>query len=931
MAFVRGYSLSDARDALRRTFLLTQAVSPMRFATAQKFSGTKYPSRLMVVCASIALIGGVGPRAHAVAPAATTTTLAITAGGKAVTSVTSGTAVTLTATVTAGSTKVTTGLVSFCDASVSYCTDLHLIGTAQLTGAGTATLSTLAPVGSHSYKAVFAGTKTDAGSDSSASALAVTGLLPSVTAIASISGYEPPYSLAATVGGAGSAAPTGPVSLLNASAGNAVLGTGSLGAGTAGLEFLNSQGQYTLSDGAYPQDFVAAGDFNGDGFLDVAGAVPAIATAGATYVPGHAFVMLGDGKGGFGAPGKTADTGFALYATPIVAGDLNGDGKLDAVAEILEGDPDSLVVLLGNGDGTFTTGQTYTSTDTLGNYVIADLDGDGIPDIAVIDRTSDLILLYVGNGDGTFTASSAAPASTYGTPWDIATGDFNGDGLADLAVATSAQNGPGAVTILLSNGDGTFTKASAPAVGVFPESLVVGDFNRDGKLDLAAANESDGTVTVLVGHGDGTFTEATGSPMTVSLGSAYNGGPPLLLKGDFNGDGKLDIAVGGLTDTNGNAMLLGNGDGTFAVSTPPLVNTSFADGGYTNADYVAVGDFNGDGLSDFAGTATAELAATQTASVTVGGIAVVPGTGTQSVIASYAGDSSFASSQSGPESLNAAPVTPTVTVTASPNAVVQGTSVTLTATVTGSGTAPTGSVTFYSGSASLGTGTLNGSGVATYSTDKLPVGADAITASYGGDNDNSTANSAPVTVTVTQAALDASIPNPPAVNAGSTATATATFTASAAYAGTLNLNCSLTASPTGAQSVPACSLAPTSLTLAAGATGTSALSVTTTAASTTASIARSAGRSLWELGGGGPVLAVLLLCGVPARRRRWLAMLMLLWVVVASAAVGCGGGGGTKGTTTPATTAGNYTFTVTGTDAKQSTVTTSATVVVTVN
>src|SRR5206468_10537181 len=111
--------------------------------------------------------------------------------------------------------KVAVGQVNFCDASVTYCTDIHLIGTAQLTSAGTATLKFLPAVGSHSYKAVFVGAKTMAASTSAASALTVTGLLPSATELT-------------TVAGAGTAAPTGTVSYLDASANNKVVGTGTL-------------------------------------------------------------------------------------------------------------------------------------------------------------------------------------------------------------------------------------------------------------------------------------------------------------------------------------------------------------------------------------------------------------------------------------------------------------------------------------------------------------------------------------------------------------------------------------------------------------------------------------------------------------------------------------------------------------------------------
>jgi peptidoglycan/LPS O-acetylase OafA/YrhL len=152
----------------------------------------------------------------------------------------------------------------------------------------------------------------------------------------------------------------------------------------------------------------------------------------------------------------------------------------------------------------------------------------------------------------------------------------------------------------------------------------------------------------------------------------------------------------------------------------------------------------------------------------------------------------------------------------------------------------------------------------------------------------------------------------------------------------MNLSCSLTSSPTGAQSLPTCALNPTSVTIASGGSGTSTLTVNTTAASTTAQ-ARPTDQHLWKLGGGGAVLAALLFFGIPFRRRRWTSMLALLLLVAATGAIGCGGGGGTGGgggggggSSIPATTTGNYTFTVAATDSANTKITASTTISVTV-
>ena len=158
----------------------------------------------------MALLGGAQQQAWA-SGAATATTLAVTSGGSAVTTVASGSVVTLIATVTAGGTPVTPGQVKFCDATAAHCEDIHLLATAQLTSAGTTTYKFRPAVGSHSYKAVFAGTPKGApayaSSSSTAAALTVTGPGPSTTTITQ-GGSVGNYTLTATVGGIGSAAPT---------------------------------------------------------------------------------------------------------------------------------------------------------------------------------------------------------------------------------------------------------------------------------------------------------------------------------------------------------------------------------------------------------------------------------------------------------------------------------------------------------------------------------------------------------------------------------------------------------------------------------------------------------------------------------------------------------------------------------------------------
>ena len=272
-------------------------------------------------------------------------------------------------------------------------------------------------------------------------------------------------------------------------------------------------------------------------------------------------------------------------------------------------------------------------------------------------------------------------------------GDFNGDGIPDLAIVNNNYPNASSLTILLGNGDGTFSSQTSAMAGD-PNSIAVGDFNGDGILDIAATNLYDDTVTILLGNGAGAFTQAPESPVNLAK-DGQAGELASVFVGDFNGDGKADLAIA----TSGGyiSVLQGNGDGTFEL--PPLSEIV--------GNIAATGDFNGDGRTDLAGNYYLYLAANQTATAVATGIAVPPATGTAQVVASYAGDGSNNASTSIPISLTAAAGTPTVVLTASPNPANYGTNVTLTATVTGAGATPTRTVTFYDGSLELGTSILN--------------------------------------------------------------------------------------------------------------------------------------------------------------------------------------------------------------------------------
>jgi hypothetical protein len=199
----------------------------------------------------------------------------LTSGENAVSSVAGGTVVTLTAAVQAGATALTVGQVNFCDATAASCTDIHLLGTAQLAGAGTAVLRFRPGPGNHSYKAVFLGALAGAPSSSAAVGLTVgpqpPGLQTTFT-VASVAGPDATnmYALSASVGTKGAISPSGTVSFLDTNNANSLVGTATLAGGGSG--FLNVPIPEPSGGGAGAIPIVAVGDFNGDGMPDIVSA-----------------------------------------------------------------------------------------------------------------------------------------------------------------------------------------------------------------------------------------------------------------------------------------------------------------------------------------------------------------------------------------------------------------------------------------------------------------------------------------------------------------------------------------------------------------------------------------------------------------------------------------------------------------------------------
>jgi hypothetical protein len=241
----------------------------------------------------------------------------------------------------------------------------------------------------------------------------------------------------------------------------------------------------------------------------------------------------------------------------LATGDFRHDGKLDVAA--ITTFTGQAAVLLGRGDGTFQPAVYYaidnSGSESLRWVTAADFNGDGNVDLAVADYLAGYIAVLLGNGDGTFKPPIKTPLNGP-SPEFVAVGDFNGDHIPDLATVDRGGTCP-CISVLLGNGDGTFQAPTNIKPSIAPSAIGIGDFNHDGKLDIASVGQQGSTseLIVLLGNGDGTF--QTGNTYTVVAD------PLSVAVADFNGDGKLDLAVAG---EGGISVLLGNGDGTFQTA-----------------------------------------------------------------------------------------------------------------------------------------------------------------------------------------------------------------------------------------------------------------------------------------------------------------------------------------------------------------------------
>ena len=681
------------------------------------------------------------------------------------------------------------GQVIFCDAAAPHCTDIHRIGAAQVTAGGAnlkfipgtgahsykATfVGTSAATGSTSSSVALTVTpkRTTAtsiaqngspGNYSAFSAVTAAGTTPPTGTVSILDTSNANYVL-----GSATLVPTPPA--LNFTNSQTISTTGSQLYAVASADF-NADGKLDLAvsnsasntvtillgngDGTFNLGSVitgfnapmalVTGDFNSDGKLDLA-----VVNNGANQIA----VLLGTGSGIFGSP-ITQATGSNPQG--LVLGDFNSDGVPDLA--VANSGSNTISILLGTGTGTFNVAASPNTGTGPTSIALADFNNDGKQDLIVTNFNDGTATLCFGVGDGTFT--SIYSTGVFGGSYSIVTADFNGDGNMDFAVADYQTS---ALAIFLSDGAGNFNSSSV-ATASNPIALAVADFNGDGIPDLAAVNANpSGSVSVLLGKGDGTF--------QTYLSAALGTNPKGIAVGDLNGDGITDLAATNYGGNNVTVLLaqptqaatvlvsnlspVGTGTHLVVASYPGDTNFAGSTSGSSSLTAQPVADTLTLTASPASSTAGQQVTLTatlnpftaqnhttdgQTVNFTTqgsvllgsgtlsGGVATftsstIP-TGTNTLQATYPGDTNFSSSSSNTLSYTVASVTSTtLAIIGGANgvtSVASGTAVTLTATVLSrSSPVSPGLVAFCDAAAAhctdvhrLGTAQLNSAGAAT--------------------------------------------------------------------------------------------------------------------------------------------------------------------------------------------------------------------------
>jgi hypothetical protein len=720
------------------------------------------------------------------------------------------------------------------------------------------------------------------------------------------------------------------VSFLDTSNGDAVVATATLGGGTlGGLTWTNTQ---TPATEPAPQSIVV-GDFNGDGIPDIA--------AGSN---GYVSILIGNGDGTFkaannlaalsnnqlmaaaafetgepagiltvsnsasptdntqlilsdGSGGEIVEVPFSLpcgSASAVLTADFNGDGKPDFVAACQVSGNSVLAIFLGNGNGTFgapTIIPTGSQLPVIG-VGVGNFFGHGRADIAVVigvanSSTLQTVSTYENDGHGNFTVGPAM-SSTGMSPTSMVVADFNGDGKSDLALANSGGNN---VTILLGDGNGSFTQAASPQTGSSPSSIAVGDFNGDGIPDLAVANSGDNTVTILQGNGDGTFTVEAPPP----TGNA----PSALAAGVFITGGKPGLAIANSGATGGSVTVLNSQPAQMATATATGVSPAGSGAHLVEASYPGDSNYaasvSGTTSLSGAGQVTVpnvvgDTQAAATTAITGAGLAV--GTVTQQSSSTVASGDVISESPSAGTSVNSGSAVNLVVSTGSaqvsvPNVVgdtqAAATSAIIAAglavgTVTTASSSTVASGNVISESPSAGTSVNSGSAV------------NLVVSTGSAQAPGYTLSANPSSLTI---------------QSGSSASTVITLTPTGGFTGTVNFACGTL--PT----LVTCTFAPASLTVTSSTPLTTTLTIGTTGTATASLGNRPAGTVLPTL------LAALILLPLGFMRRvlrtrkagsQWLGLLLLAGTCLAAAGLlgtaGCGG-------SSSSTRAGTYSVPIT--------------------
>jgi hypothetical protein len=539
-------------------------------------------------------------------------------------------------------------------------------------------------------------------------------------------------------------------------------------AGSSTLSLFLGNGDGTVGNaisiavGANPISVVAA-DFDGDGHLDLA----------VSLGTSQSFqVLFGIGNGTFQAPVSVPIPGTVHFTSgQIVQGDFNGDRKPDlAIATDL-----GVAVFLNNGTGGFREASVVEPAASIANLVVADVNGDGKPDLVGTESTFDVngnsagnVFISRSSGDGTFQAASQIIEFS-GTPAGIAVGDLNNDGLIDLVVSNSggviggSDGGaggctpriclpvdgpppipptivPGQIILLLQQADATFTTSTTLSDDRNPGDVELADLNGDGRLDIIEASSSVAELLLYQNQGSGSFSAPTTLSLPVTAASVL----PVSLSNTV----ALDLAA---TLPVGNEVALFVNQGANTLSLTSSANPSLVGGPVTLSATVhpsfAVSISGSVIFADGANTLGSSPVSPSGVSTLTTSFGTV---GTHSIVAVYSGSPALVGGSSAVLSQQVNAATATVSLASSGNPSVFGQAVSLNISVAagGSGSIPTGTVNVLDSGSIIFTGVLDSSGKAVDTVSTLSLGTHTLTARYSGDTNYGPATSAPITQTV---------------------------------------------------------------------------------------------------------------------------------------------------------------------------------------